>query len=80
VERDQKLNLLLSRADDVRRLALDELDAVARRTSTWGSAGHRSARDKVEREYDDQALRFQKLGDAALDSEFARSQAPAAGA
>jgi hypothetical protein len=69
------MSILLSRADDIRRLALDELDAVARRTNTWGSQAHRSARDKVEREYDAEALRFERLEDDALDSELARPSA-----
>jgi hypothetical protein len=63
--------ILLNRADDVRRLALDSLDARARETNSWGSQGHRSARDGVEREYDQQALRFERLDDDALTSELA---------
>jgi hypothetical protein len=70
--RAQKLSVLLDRADDIRRLALDELDAHARRTSTWGSPSHRSGREKVEREYDAEALRFERLEDDALDTELAR--------
>jgi hypothetical protein len=66
------MSILLSRADDVRRLALDELDAIARRTSTWGTPAHRTARDKVEREFDAEALRFERLEEAALDTELAR--------
>ena len=73
MERSQKMAILLSRADDVRRLALDELDATARRMNTWGSQGHRSARDKVEREYDQEALRFERLEDDALDGELERA-------
>lgn len=73
MERGQKMSVLLGRADDVRRLALDELDAVARRTNTWGSQGHRSAREKVEREYDQEALRFERLEDEALDGELQRA-------
>ena len=71
MERTQKMTILLARADDVRRLALDELDAQARRTNTWGSQVHRSGRDKVEREYDQAALRFERLEDADLDLELA---------
>ena len=73
MERTQKMSILLERADDIRRLALDELDATARQTNTWGTQGHRSARDKVEREYDQEALRFAKLEDQALDTELARA-------
>ena len=65
------MTILLDRADDVRRLALDALDDRARKTNTWGSQGHRSARDGVEREYDQQALRFERLDDAALNTELA---------
>ena len=72
MERTQKMTILLGRADDVRRLALDELDAQARQTNTWGSQGHRSGRDKVERDYDQEALRCERLEDAALDTELAR--------
>jgi hypothetical protein len=62
---------LLARADDVRRLALDELDATARTTNTWGSQSHRSGRDRVERAYDQDALRLEKLEEAGLDQELA---------
>lgn len=72
LERTDKMRQLLDRADDVRRLALDELDAAARRTNTWGSASHRASRDRVERTYDEDALRLQRLEDAELDSELAR--------
>jgi len=70
VERSEKVTKLLAKADDVRRLALDELDAVARRTNTWGSKEHRAGRDKVEHDYDLDALRFQKLEEEALDKEL----------
>ena len=72
MERTQKMSRLLARADDVRRLALDELDDTARKTSTWGTSAHRTSRDRVEREYDQEALRFERLEDAALDAELAK--------
>jgi len=72
MERSQKMSHLLARADDVRRLALDEIDANARTTNTWGTQQHRSARDKVEREYDQEALRLERMEDAALDLELAK--------
>ena len=62
----------MAQADDTRRLALDELDATARSTNTWGSAAHRSARDRVERTYDEDALRLQKLEDGDLERELAK--------
>ena len=70
MERTQKMSILLARADDVRRLALDALDADARRTSTWGTKEHRAGRDKVERDYDQEALRFERLEELELDREL----------
>lgn len=70
MERTQKLSLLMNRAEDVRRLALDELDATARTTNTWGSPAHRSGRDRVERAFDADALRLQRLEEPDLDREF----------
>ena len=74
MERRDKMAILLARADDVRRLALDELDANARTTNTWGAQSHRSGRDRVERAYDQDALRLEKLEDAGLDQELAALQ------
>ena len=79
MDRTQKMSILLARADDVRRLALDELDATARTTNTWGSQNHRTGRDRVERAYDQDVLRLQKLEDESLDRELAASQTGAAG-
>jgi hypothetical protein len=72
VDRDQKVAALRERAEEIRRLALDELDATARKNSTWGSADHRSARDRVERECDQANLRLQTLDDASLERELTR--------
>jgi hypothetical protein len=74
MDRTQKMTILMARADDIRRLALDELDDNARKTNTWGSPGHRAARDKVERAYDQDALRLEKLEEDGLDREFAGSE------
>jgi|GEM_PF-4665385 len=71
MERADKVRRLLDRADDIRRLALDELDATARRTNTWGTAVHRQGRDRVERHYDEEALRLERLEDQELDRELA---------
>lgn len=70
MERTQKLAALMNRAEDVRRLALDELDATARTTNTWGSPAHRAGRDKVERAFDADALRLQRLEEPELDKEL----------
>jgi hypothetical protein len=72
VEQKEKVSILLNRAEEVRRLALDELDAVARKTSTWGSKEHREARDKVEATNAAANLRYQKLEGEALDVELAK--------
>jgi hypothetical protein len=72
MERAQTLATLMSRVDDIRRLALDELDAVARKTNTWGSPSHRAGRDRVEQAYDQDALRLQRLEDAELEQELAK--------
>ncbi|MBK6319773.1 MAG: hypothetical protein IPI33_02575 [Dehalococcoidia bacterium] len=72
MDRKQKVAALVSRAEEARRLALDELDAVARKTSTWGSSDHRSARERVERDCDQANQRAQTLDEEALDRELAR--------
>lgn len=72
MDRTQKVAILLARAEETRRLALDELDSVARKTSTWGSRDHRAGRDKVEHACDLENLRYQALEDEALDRELAR--------
>lgn len=75
LERTQKMATLMNRVDDIRRLALDELDATARRTNTWGSPAHRAGRDRVERTYDEDAVRLQRLEDAELEAELAKLSA-----
>ena len=72
MDRKQKVAALVSRAEEARRLALDELDAVARKTRTWGSSDHRSARERVERDCDQANQRAQTLDEEALDRELAR--------
>ncbi|MGE3075965.1 MAG: hypothetical protein AB7N24_08770 [Dehalococcoidia bacterium] len=72
MEESQKVAILLARAEEVRRLALDELDTVARQTSTWGSKEHRDGRDKVEASNAAETLRLQRLDTAALDLELAQ--------
>lgn len=70
--RDEKINRLLQRgADDARRLALDDIDAAARTSNTWGSTEHRQARDKTERTYEAERRSFEKLSDDELDRALA---------
>ncbi len=73
MERQQKINHLLARADDVRRLAMDELDAIARRTNTFGSKEHRLGREKVDREFDQESQRCSSMTEAALDAELSKA-------
>ncbi|MBI2765308.1 MAG: hypothetical protein HYX53_05265 [Chloroflexi bacterium] len=68
MNREQKIAALLERkAEDERRLALDEIDRVARETSTFGSKEHRDRRDKVEKQYDDARRLLEGLSDDQLD-------------
>jgi hypothetical protein len=70
--RTQKVAALLARqADDTRRFALDSIDDAARRSNTFGSKQHRTARDAVEGAYDAARLRYEKLSDEELDEELA---------
>ena len=72
MDRDQKVASLLALGpDDERRLALDEMDAVARRDGTWGSPEHRKGRDRIEGVYDAARRRLEALGDEQLDRELA---------
>ncbi|MEX0784049.1 MAG: hypothetical protein WD557_15520 [Dehalococcoidia bacterium] len=72
MNRDQKVaNLLALGPDDERRLALDELDAVARRENTWGSQEHRKGRERIESLWDVARRRVESLGDEQLDTELA---------
>ena len=63
--------LLASGADDTRRLTLDRIDDVARRTNTWGTKEHRDARNKAEQAYDDISSSYEKLSDLELDRALA---------
>jgi hypothetical protein len=66
--RDHKVNRLLAQgADDERRLQLDELDRVARASSTFGSNQHRQGRDTVERAHDAARHALEQLSDQQLD-------------
>ncbi|MEO8538491.1 MAG: hypothetical protein ABI577_02030 [bacterium] len=73
MDRQQKINQLIAKAEDIRRLAMDDLDAVARRTNTFGSKEHRSGRDKVERDFDQEQQRCERLEEQALDLELTRA-------
>lgn len=72
MDRGTKLMTLLERAEETRRLAMDELDAIARRTNTFGSREHRDGRDKVERQYSQEAQRFETLKEEELDRELVK--------
>ncbi len=74
MDRQKKIEALMNReAEDRRRLALDELDAEARRTNTFGSSAHRSARDRVEAGYDSARVAFERLSEAELDQALTTS-------
>jgi len=78
MNRNQTINVLLARrADDVRRLALDDADQRARETSTFGSQAHRGARDRIEKQHDDQRRALEGLSDEQLEQALAAE--PAAG-
>ena len=72
MDRQQKITALMGRtADDERRLALDDLDKVARDTNTFGSKEHRAARDKVEKTHDDARRSFEGFSDDQLEAAVA---------
>ena len=72
MNRQQQITALMGRtADDERRLALDELDRVARDTNTFGSKEHRAARDKVEKTHDDARRSFEGFSDDQLEAAVA---------
>jgi hypothetical protein len=76
MDRQAKINRLLQgEADDARRLALDEIDATARQTNTFGSKEHRDGREKTEKKYDETRRAFEALSDAQLDR-LLESEAP----
>lgn len=73
MNRQQQITALMGRtADDERRLALDELDKVARDTNTFGSKEHRAARDKVEKAHDDARRLFEGFSDDQLEAAVAQ--------
>ncbi|MEO6043643.1 MAG: hypothetical protein ABIQ47_06950 [Tepidiformaceae bacterium] len=73
MNRQQQITTLMGRtADDERRLALDELDKVARDTNTFGSKEHRAARDKVEKTHDDARRSFEGFSDDQLEAAVAQ--------
>ena len=72
MNREQKINELLARGDDdVRRLALDEIDNAARQANTFGSKDHRAARDKVESRHDDARRGYEGLSELQIDAAIA---------
>lgn len=69
--RGQKITALLARqAEDTRRAALDAIDDAVRRSNTFGSKQHRAARDDVEKAYESEYQRYDKLSDEQLDQEL----------
>ena len=67
VNRQDAVASLLSRhAEDERRLTLDQCDALARATNTFGSSQHRKSRDEAEKRYDDARARLERLSDQEL--------------
>ena len=80
MNRQQLIDHLLSQgADDERRLALDQIDQVARVTNTFGSKDHREKRDETERKHDQARHSYEALSDVELDCAVAgRSQAASA--
>ena len=73
MNRQQQITTLMGRtADDERRLALDELDKVARDTNPFGSKEHRAARDKVEKTHDDARRSFEGFSDDQLEAAVAQ--------
>jgi hypothetical protein len=68
MNREQKINRLLERGpDEERRLALNDLDDIARKTNTFGSKEHRAGRDAVEKQHDDARRELQALSDERLE-------------
>ncbi len=69
MNREQKItHLMAADADDRRRLALDELDRLARESNSWGTAGHRRGRDEVEKLHDSARRSFESLSEQELDT------------
>jgi len=71
MNRQQKIGALLAyEADDLRRLALDELDRRARESNTFGSKEHRHGRDEAEKTYDNVRHRYESLPEQELDEKL----------
>ncbi len=68
--RDQKLAALIARSEERRSQALNDLDAVARQTNTFGSPDHRSGRDRVERASEQELKRYAVLSDEEIEREL----------
>ena len=67
MNREATIASLLERsAEDVRRLALDAADLVARQNRTWGTPDHRKTRDGIERSYDEARRALERLSDEEL--------------
>lgn len=73
--RSPKVELLLQRVDDARRMDLDRIDEHARATNTWGSTEHRQARNSRERDYEASLKSFDKLSEEQLDRALAEGNA-----
>ena len=77
MNRQEKVNQLMGRsADDVRRFALDAIDATARNTSTFGGKEHRDARDKTEKQHDEARRAYEGFSDDQLDAALLVPPAP----
>lgn len=77
MNRQGKINELLARGpDDARRVALDEIDGVARQTNTFGSKEHREARERVEKRYEAAARALERLSDDQLTAELGTEAQP----
>lgn len=73
--RQQKIAALLAEnADDERRLALDIADGSARKSNTFGSKEHRTARDDVEKAHDNARRGYEALSDHQLDQALVRPE------
>ena len=73
MNRQQQITKLMGRgADDERRVALDELDRIARETNTFGSKEHRAARDEVEKTNDAARRSYEGLSDDQLEAALAQ--------
>jgi hypothetical protein len=77
MNRQGKINELLARGpDDARRMALDDIDRVARQKNTFGSKEHREARERVEKRYDADERALERLSDDQLDAKLGTDLQP----